>query len=225
MKDEGYHPLFNIDGYLIKKLPQDVYMDIKSIVDQIQNNFTKSIPINKKLEGQIDKEYLINLTEKSTQYIKQTIGEYNKENPNYLNLVYNDLGRLTSSPTKKSPETNPLIYNGECWINFQEKYEYNPVHNHTGLFSFFIWYQIPYYKDKEVKYGAGKDRGEKISHNGEFEFIVLNENNIISYPLGIDKTMEGYIALFPSSLYHVVYPFYTSEEYRITISGNIHLQF
>ena len=40
-------------------------------------------------------------------------------------------------------------------------------------------------------------------------------------PLFIDKTWEGTIVMFPSWLNHSVYPFYTSDDYRISISGNI----
>jgi hypothetical protein len=45
---------------------------------------------------------------------------------------------------------------GDAWVNFQEKYEYNPIHLHDGVFSYVIWYQIPFYKEDEIKYGAGK---------------------------------------------------------------------
>jgi hypothetical protein len=37
----------------------------------------------------------------------------------------------------------------------------------------------------------------------------------------VDKEWEGKIALFPAKLNHLVYPFYTSDEPRISISGNI----
>ena len=39
--------------------------------------------------------------------------------------------------------------------------------------------------------------------------------------LPIDKAWEGTMILFPSSLNHNVYPFYTSDDYRISISGNL----
>jgi hypothetical protein len=32
------------------------------------------------------------------------------------------------------------------------------------------------------------------------------------------------MAMFPSSLNHEVYPFYTSDDFRITIAGNIMLE-
>ena len=38
----------------------------------------------------------------------------------------------------------------------------------------------------------------------------------------VDKEFESKILMFPSSLSHCVYPFYTSNKKRITSSGNIY---
>ena len=29
------------------------------------------------------------------------------------------------------------------WVNFQHQHEFNPAHNHTGIYSFVVWLQIP----------------------------------------------------------------------------------
>ena len=39
----------------------------------------------------------------------------------------------------------------------------------------------------------------------------------------VDKSFEGQMLMFPAPLQHIVYPFYTSDESRITVSGNIKL--
>ena len=39
--------------------------------------------------------------------------------------------------------------------------------------------------------------------------------------LNVDKSYEGKILVFPAELMHSVNPFYTSDEYRITVSGNV----
>ena len=39
--------------------------------------------------------------------------------------------------------------------------------------------------------------------------------------LRVDKSYEGTIIIFKSNLRHLVYPFHTSDDYRISISGNI----
>ena len=213
MRQEGYKQLAGNTGYLLLKIPQDILDEIKILVDGIQNDFSKATPYNHALVGQIDKEYRVNLNRKTSNYIQNTVDLYNNHNPNYLRKI----GALST----KFPR---LSYDGECWVNFQRKYEYNPMHTHHGVFSYVIWYQIPFYKENEIKYGAGKVRVEKNNLNGDFLFLYSLGGEILLDNLGIDKRMEGYMALFPSSLNHIVYPFYTSDDYRITISGNILLQ-
>jgi hypothetical protein len=44
---------------------------------------------------------------------------------------------------------------------------------------------------------------------------------IVQHDMCVDNTWEGKMALFPADLNHIVYPFYTSEDYRISISGNV----
>ena len=214
MEQEGYKQLTENTGYLLLKIPQEILNKIKISVNEIQSDFSKAVPANNRLAGQIDKEYDIKLTDKTSQYIKWTVDQYNKYNPRYLNNY-----RKLSSHGQLS-----LVEGAHTWVNFQEKYEYNPMHGHSGVFSYVIWYQIPYYKENEIKYGAGKGQGVRVSNNGDFNFVYYNGDTVEGHTLSIDKTMEGYMAVFPSSLKHIVYPFYTSDDYRITISGNIFLQ-
>jgi hypothetical protein len=227
MKKEGYYSLEGTIGYLLKKIPQDIYTEVKDVVDNIQNNFDNAQPYNSNLAGQIDKEYETQFNPKLTQYIKSISEEYTNLCPEYIHNIQRDINTLMSYPVGKPYDKNVnLSYKGHSWVNFQKKYEYNPIHRHSGVFSFVIWYKIPFYKEDEVKYGAGKDRGPEFNHNGEFEFIYTSgkEKDIQFFPLSIDKKMEGYMAMFPSNLRHIVYPFYTSDDYRITLSGNIDLQ-
>ena len=219
MRQEGYTPLVDNIGYVLLKVPQDVLDELKISVDEIQNNFTNAIPYNTNLAGQIDKEYQITLAPKATNYVRYAVDQYNKANPHYHVEKQSILGKVA-----RSSELSKMEFNGEGWINFQSKYEYNPMHTHSGLFSFVIWYQIPFYKEDEVKYGAGKFKAKHhLNSNGEFVFFYGSGELIKTCPMEIDKHMEGYMAVFPSSLNHAVYPFYTSDDYRITISGNIYL--
>jgi hypothetical protein len=214
MVQEGYTQLEGNTGYLLLKVPQEILSEIKISVDEIQNDFTKAIPVNNKLAGQINKEYVTTLTHKATQYIRWAVEQYVDKNPEYLEN-YRKLfphGQLS------------LVEGVSTWVNFQEKYEYNPIHDHSGVFSYVIWYQIPFYRENEIKYGAGKGKPPTQNQNGDFQFIYPVGGEIETKPLFIDKLMEGYFAIFPSNLNHVVYPFYTSDDYRITLSGNIHLQ-
>ena len=100
----------------------------------------------------------------------------------------------------------PCAFN-RPWINYQKKFDFVPNHYHEGIFSYTIWVDIPY-----------KTEG-KFAGNFEFTYNSVEgvtRNQII-------KPTAGKMILFPSKLFHQVYPFYTSDEYRISISGNVSL--
>ena len=108
------------------------------------------------------------------------------------------------------------------WVNYQNQKEFNPLHNHNGVYSFVIWMKIPFKWDEQNKKDiARKSNSPKISN---FELIysnLLGEITTFSYKLAPQD--EGLMLLFPSALSHQVYPFYDSTEDRISISGNVTL--
>lgn len=200
----GYHPLGNKFGYYIDKVPQHILNELKIEIDKIQNDFDSGVKMNDALAGEIQHEYSLPIGEKVNEYIKNIADKFN----NGCNFYrYKEV---------------PLELEKQLWVNFQKKYEYNPMHQHFGVFSFVIWYQIPYYFEDEKKYNY---KTSNCDH-GHFNFIYagMDYGDILSVnelKLGIDKSAEGYMALFPSNLYHSVNPFYSSDEYRITVAGNI----
>ena len=108
------------------------------------------------------------------------------------------------------------------WVNFQNKHEFNPQHNHNGTYSFVIWMKIPYTFEEECK----QSFLDGVNHNdirvGCFEFQYTNMlGHIVSTTYAMSPEVEGHMLLFPSALKHQVYPFYTSDEQRVSISGNI----
>ena len=106
------------------------------------------------------------------------------------------------------------------WVNFQKKYEYNPMHLHDGVMSFVIWMKIPYKYEDEMQHETAKK--VNCCMNGSFEFIYTNLLGAITgYQYSLSPEAEGGVLIFPSALHHVVHPFYTSDEERISISGNI----
>ena len=55
-----------------------------------------------------------------------------------------------------------------------------------------------------------------------FSFSYTNAlGEITIQPIMLDKNREGDMIFFPAELNHSVFPFYTSDDYRISISGNI----
>tara|TARA_B100000953_G_scaffold7904_1_gene7036 strand:- start:628 stop:1335 length:708 start_codon:yes stop_codon:yes gene_type:complete len=106
------------------------------------------------------------------------------------------------------------------WVNFQRQHEFNPMHNHTGLFSFVIMMKIPY--DWTEQYELPHVRVSHSPSAGNLEFLYIDiMGNIKSLPYKLDSNCEGLMLFFPASTRHLVYPFYECEEERITISGNI----
>ena len=106
------------------------------------------------------------------------------------------------------------------WVNYQKQYEFNPSHNHDGMYSFVIWLKIPYDWEEQ-----NKDNKSKLKMKGSFCFNynnILGENSFSHYQLG--KEHEGTMLFFPSTLSHEVFPFYNCKEDRISVSGNISIK-
>ena len=106
------------------------------------------------------------------------------------------------------------------WVNFMKQHEFNPVHHHTGVFSFNIFMKIPY--DWREQYELPHIKASNSPGAGNFEFLYTDTSgDIEQYSYRLDPSCEGLMIFFPSEIKHSVYPFYNCEEERITISGNI----
>lgn len=116
-----------------------------------------------------------------------------------------------------NPKSGYPVLNDDLWVNFQKKHEFNPIHDHSGMFSFVIWMKIPYNHEDEIELPIVKDSNSK---NMIGNFCFLDKLTCI-HSIEMSKNREGHCAFFPSCLQHMVYPFYTSDEERISISGNI----
>ena len=109
----------------------------------------------------------------------------------------------------------------KLWVNFQKQHEFNPMHDHCGIFSFVIWIKIPtsYEEQRQLPIAKNSNSDNQISNFGfTYQDILGTTKN---YYYNMEKDIEGYLVLFPSKLLHLVNPFYDCEDERITISGNI----
>ena len=110
------------------------------------------------------------------------------------------------------------------WVNFQKKHEFNPPHDHSGVYSFVIWMQIPtsYAEQKKLPICAESNATGTISN---FGFHYTNSVGRVSqFMYNMEKEAEGYMVMFPSEMKHEVFPFYENDGERISISGNIDIQ-
>ena len=113
----------------------------------------------------------------------------------------------------------PKLALQNLWINLQKKHEFNPLHNHTGILSFIIFLKVPYNLDDEMKVFPQASCEPMASKLSFIVFDSLGEISELNVP--VDKSFENRMIMFPAKLQHLVYPFYTSDDYRITCSGNI----
>ena len=199
---ENIEPIyFNHFAYVKSKVSSDVLEELKNEAKFILKNQSQFQKFNNTLAGNLEKEYS---TDKSKKFLEKDLitlaNEYHKhvqENEHYPNWKIKDL-----------------------WINFQKKYEHNPMHHHVGDLSFVLWITIPY--DLKEELSLPNCKNSNTPSNSLFEFIFTDFlGRIISKKINVDKTYEGTVVMFPSALNHTVHPFYTSDEYRISISGNL----
>ena len=107
------------------------------------------------------------------------------------------------------------------WVNYQKQNQFNPDHDHSGLYSFVIWMKIPYEynQQRQLPIAQHAGNGEEISN---FEFHYINTlGTLTSHIYQMRPEREGTLLFFPAKLNHEVYPFYNCDEERITVSGNV----
>ena len=106
------------------------------------------------------------------------------------------------------------------WVNYQRQTEFNPTHNHKGVYSFVIWMQIPTDYNEQIENPIANNINSDHISNFCFDYRdITGEYQYYAYAMS--KKMEGKMVFFPSKLTHTVYPFYNCSEDRISISGNI----
>ena len=110
------------------------------------------------------------------------------------------------------------------WVNYQKQNEFNPLHDHNGVYSFVIWMKIPkdigYKKQNRIKISADSNNPSASAFSFVYSDILgLNSD----YYYALEPEDEGRMLVFPSQLRHQVFPFYNCDEERISVSGNVSL--
>ena len=94
---------------------------------------------------------------------------------------------------------------------------YQALHDHDSLFSFVVWLNVPYDADDERSI-----TGQMHPQAGEFGFVYTDiTGRVRQKPIDQSKCHSGTILFFPSTIHHQVFPFFSTEDYRITCSGDI----
>ena len=115
---------------------------------------------------------------------------------------------------------NVETYLNDWWVNYQHEGDYNPLHDHGGIFSFVIWMKIPTdWKDQKKLPRSIHSTSSTVSN---FQFVYTKpDGRITTHTLPMSPNVEGIMIFFPANLKHVVHPFYDCKEERISISGNV----
>ena len=110
------------------------------------------------------------------------------------------------------------------WVNYQYKHEFNPIHYHSSTYSFVIWMKIPVsYKEQCKKEIVNASNNKTVA---SFQFIYNDIlGKLTTNQISLEPEDEGRMLFFPSLLQHQVYPFYDCDEPRISVSGNIGLNY
>ena len=103
------------------------------------------------------------------------------------------------------------------WANESSAGEYQALHNHDSVFSFVIWLEIPFDADKE--------QSVKGTFHPEAGDYVLTYTDILGRVRKVNKKLTtadvGTMFLFPSDLYHVVYPHFLTKNRRRSVAGDL----
>lgn len=203
--DNHFHLQFPNLGFIGCELSEEELKPIRDEVEEISKNFETANPLNERLVGHIKKEYTLQKVHKHIEKLA-------------LQMAYS----FRVAHHYADPKIDDLFLVGS-WVNFQKKHEFNPLHNHDGEYVFVIWLDVPYHIEDEIK--MFPDIPTRNSRAGHFSFQYINSlGNMLPWTIPVDKTYEGKMILFPADLNHEVHPFYTSDDYRISVSGNLHLK-
>jgi hypothetical protein len=204
--NEIFSCIFPNQGFIGCTFSDNELLPIIKEIEEMQLDFNSAEPFNNGLVGHIEKEYLLKKSHKALEnLVLPLVPIYQKKFGRADNLINKEF-KLTKT-----------------WVNFQKKYEFNPVHNHPGIYSFVLWIKIPYTVEEENKYFPVHHTD--VNRSGRFSFTYLDViGQLHSWVIPADKTYEKRLILWPSQLSHEVFPFYSSDEYRISISGNLEVK-
>ena len=209
MKVKRIYPA--VTPFLQIQLDQEVIDYLWKIIDIAK---TQNINLKNQLVGNISQSLF--LDDQDNFFYKSVclplVKYYRENNHNSVDPV--------SQNTLLGPKSS-LILN-KFWVNYQYQTEFNPYHEHTGVYSFAIWLRVPYDWEDQKKLSQFNHIKQEHIKAGNFEFEYIDTNgDIKNYAYQLSPISEGVMVFFPARLRHCVYPFYGTEEPRISISGNL----
>ena len=193
-------------GFTQGNIPSEIYQALNQEIVDIHTNDKDIVRMNHSLAGQITKEYEITKSRQLLNPFLEEMGRAYQQNWDYY--------------PKKNPNKDLKVES--VWVNMQKKLEFNPLHGHDGTLSFVAWLYVPFKLEDERKMENCKN-SRTVELTSTFQFVYSTVlGKISNAPLFVESGSEGKIVMFPSELLHIVYPFQTSDDYRVSIAGNLY---
>jgi hypothetical protein len=211
MSDIDFRMIDDDHWYMNFKLPDEIISYLWNCVNEAEQN---NIDRRCELAGNISRSLAMN-DDKNIMVNEIFSGLYNSDLKKFFDRkIINSFSQVYPS-SRPLENLHPIL--DSLWVNFQKKYEFNPLHNHSGIVSFVIWMKIPYdwENEKELPWVKGTNNERSVGN------FVLVDRSLVGHTFYMNQDIEGHCVFFPSNFSHMVYPFYTSDEERISISGNI----
>ncbi len=200
-----------VTGYLHVKLDQDNIDYLWKIIDIAK---TKNINIKNTLIGNISQSLM--LQDIDSFFFKSVCVPLVK--------FYRENNFNCDDPVEKNTLLKPesALVLDSFWVNHQYKNEFNPYHDHSGVYSFAIWMKIPYDWQDQKKLPQYNEMPDKNIKAGCFEFEYIDSlGGVKNLIYKLSPMLEGNMVFFPARLRHCVYPFFNTDKPRISISGNL----
>ena len=180
------------------KIPDEIIKEMNFFVDGIIKDKERLEKFNEgpKLAGNVYQEFLLD-----TDFMKKI------KWGDFLGSACNDWVWKEKNLTLKSFQ---II---KSWIVRQFKYEYNPIHYHSGHISGVGYLKVP------NNMGETSQKNKKVNNNGKL-ILIDGSKKLFSSPTYTITPKVGDFYLFPSYLMHTVYPFSNSDEERRSVSFN-----
>ena len=127
--------------------------------------------------------------------------------------------------------TAQKLYLSAAWCNYQQKKEYQPLHQHSGLLSFVFYLQVPEEIKNEENLTTSDNNGTINFHYNSREQCSMTDHIKSEHAIFASKLTQSIIVhnnilpepgdlfIFPSYLQHSVNHF-ESDVTRISMSGN-----
>lgn len=203
--DRNSIPFQNV-GYALHRFTDEELAPIWQEINDIMNDDTGIHRMNDDLAGNLKFEYELS---KTRDYIERLVNPCIWE----FNNIFNYPNSLEVLKEAK------LLKLDRPWVNLMQKYEYNPIHNHSGVMSFVIWMRVPYTMEEER---AAKPYVP--AHGNIAGHFALHYVDTLGYikteTIPVDSSYNNVMCIFPAGMNHSVFPFYSSDDYRITVAGN-----